>query len=1768
MNNCELIASVAVSYIKERLDNEKEGAIRFCMVGLKPLLVSAVAKSVLNDENLKNLVTIKIPPAFCEDVTLPDFIQSDESITYWRNWRLPKDRRAVLCAAGQSEFQENYNSIEKITKIESDSLRSEYDKWINAVGLDQNAIDQGDRATLKVALKSANITHAAETILVYADFVLSIAKSIHKGAPLFRAVDYSLPSLRLPRNSGAFERIPRTKRSNSSEWNKIFQRLHNQVRPLLIRTNERGEPITDQLKSNFAEMDKQDISDEDKEIIKGFLEAYLNPDNWVECQEKLVRMNWPTISEIFDGAVRTRPVPLGKETRQFFEDEFSDALQDDEKDLLDSAFPKKPPDDLREFYESHKERLSQNKRLSVKWEKYVYKNPQTYTDILTSLIETAHNLRKQMGNNEGGELKLKVCIPKAEKKSFWSTKNAKVARYFAFRYRGLAKMFPSNVELDFGKLSYFYFPDASDNELKKIEYKSKDACTIKLEATMEDLKSGSKIKQIFFWEMPVNSIATALPDDMIDIANGGKGDSLLATANVTQQSISAKGSIQKIDLKDINTLRDAYNSNDGRLVSPNDPASNLYNGISMSLNDLREYLKSAQIDAIDQALKKFHSEYTAAIRDWISADGRGIGSAWFEKQAYAFGDLAGHLLQHANNGQARKKLWKDILRIGIANVASDNPVAIVAPWHPLKLAEINIKARECANLLQQLLQADNSVVERADLLIEQTKLDFSKNYYPEVCVGYHRSQPQLLASSKTSFDYSLHELPISDASGNAGFDANPVDAAKAFGEISERYLKLLPHERSNFSLVLYNSESKALPSSLVSELSEKVEKESGLRCDLLLAHSAPKQMRLIYEQQNALVGDDSSSVMASETARNFLSRLRVGFLDTELIDSQDGSVKLTDIVALQDVISRNAKVVWKKAPGGCSGRSFLESYPAKWSKRRPVARAETSVSSYLASPYQPKAGQYYLNALYGMLLGDNASPGDFIPAREIDFEQGDIANIFEKAHKAGEWVINFDELVERRLLKNSGVQVIRHIRQRGADRNIVISTTSSSRILRALLRDRVRNIDPNIFVDCDQEERILKKLIDRANQLSGQIVIRAARHGHYANELLGVVLSMHEIEKRLENQHGSIGWYFLDDFSSWFGQEEGKIADIMALSPIIGAGGERRLLVYITEAKYVNSQGYKNHARTSAKQLVETVIRIDRALDQAIERIDRNVWLHRLGDFMLEGMEPFDEDGWDLYKWSDAIRKDEIDIEIHGYSHVFVHSDDGPVDAHDYEDLAGVRRCQQKIFDKADTALALKEWIKSSYLKTEVLANKSNEVICEKEVIKSDGDIAALGKTLPEEECEGREDEKHPVDEERHFLAQSGTGEPVVMEDPPQRNKWPSEQLVHWMNNKKSFEGDDPEAGQWLDEKIRVLRRALRGYDMTAEVMGTPRLTPNTALVRLRGSNNLTVQKVERRREELLTSHAIEVTNVIAAPMEVIIMIRRPKRTILRLPDIWRKRDLPDTAPFSNTSLLLGAREEDGQILYLNVESNFAGFQQHGPHTLIAGETGSGKGILVQLLLLDICATNSPENARIKMIDPKAGTDFPWLRKMPHLDGNLITDQGEAVTALEELVEEMERRNSLLAESGVTKLSQYNQKVSKEQVLPRVWLFHDELADWMMIKEYRDAIELNASRLGVKARAAGINLILVTQRPDKDALPMQLRANLTNRLVLKVADKRNSLLALDETGAERLLGKGHLAAKLSGEGKVMLAQVPFIEEGEIFELAGLIQRAWESQNLH
>ena len=218
----------------------------------------------------------------------------------------------------------------------------------------------------------------------------------------------------------------------------------------------------------------------------------------------------------------------------------------------------------------------------------------------------------------------------------------------------------------------------------------------------------------------------------------------------------------------------------------------------------------------------------------------------------------------------------------------------------------------------------------------------------------------------------------------------------------------------------------------------------------------------------------------------------------------------------------------------------------------------------------------------------------------------------------------------------------------------------------------------------------------------------------------------------------------------------------------------------------------------------------------------------------------------------------------------------------------------------------------------------------------------------------------------------------------------------------------------------------------------------------------------------------------------------RPQRQTVVLWDVWARRELNRNAAGLNTSFVVGLRELDGEILYLNLGSAFGGAQQHEPHTLVAGAT-DGKSVLIQGLILDIAATNSSALVQIILIDPKMGVDYAAVERSPDIPGGIIIDQTRAKDELERLVGEMDRRYELFRAQGVRDLRAFNVAAAPANRLPMLFLVHDEFAEWMLTDDYKEAVAANVQQLGVKARAAGIHLIFAAQRPDVNVMPMQLR---------------------------------------------------------------------------
>lgn len=379
----------------------------------------------------------------------------------------------------------------------------------------------------------------------------------------------------------------------------------------------------------------------------------------------------------------------------------------------------------------------------------------------------------------------------------------------------------------------------------------------------------------------------------------------------------------------------------------------------------------------------------------------------------------------------------------------------------------------------------------------------------------------------------------------------------------------------------------------------------------------------------------------------------------------------------------------------------------------------------------------------------------------------------------------------------------------------------------------------------------------------------------------------------------------------------------------------------------------------------------------------------------------------------------------------------------------------------------------------------------------------------------------------------------------------PANGLLEFLAKRARALASSKEEGlDWLKSVEGKLRSAFINRQMPFQPAEgfEPILTPNAGIFRVKGRDNLTVSIIEAKSTEIYTTEGIRILAVNPEPGRLRITVARPKRELLHTEAVLYDFMLNHADDAAHERLLVGIKEEDGKPLLLDP------FAQ--PHSLVAGSTGSGKSVLMQNMILCIAASRTPEESLIFLIDPKYGVDYMALQGLPHIQkgsGGIIDTQEAALECLEEAVEEMERRLRLMKEAsieygvGIANILAYRKITGKS--LPTWWMIHDEFADWMQIDEYRSAIPSVVNRLGIKARAAGIFLIFGAQRPDKDVLPMQLRAQLMNRLVLKVDGPGTSNIALEDktSAAERLLGKGHMLAKLLDPPEPVFTQVPFID---------------------
>ncbi len=359
-----------------------------------------------------------------------------------------------------------------------------------------------------------------------------------------------------------------------------------------------------------------------------------------------------------------------------------------------------------------------------------------------------------------------------------------------------------------------------------------------------------------------------------------------------------------------------------------------------------------------------------------------------------------------------------------------------------------------------------------------------------------------------------------------------------------------------------------------------------------------------------------------------------------------------------------------------------------------------------------------------------------------------------------------------------------------------------------------------------------------------------------------------------------------------------------------------------------------------------------------------------------------------------------------------------------------------------------------------------------------------------------------------------------------------------------------------LQMQSRLLEKKLSDFDVSGKVVAVSP-GPVVAMYEFEPAPGIKINKVVNLADDLALALRAESIRIVAPiPGKGVIGIEIPnaERDIVRLKDIIASEAFERQK--SKLTLALGK-----DIMGNPLTTDLARM----PHLLIAGATGSGKSVGLNAMICSILYKATPDDVKLILIDPKR-IELSIYEGIPHLIVPVVTDAKKATRALHWAVQEMERRYALMAEKGVRNIYRFNQKSVKEQgvakdntrsedsgvseeKLPLVLIVIDELADLMLVAS-RD-VELALTRLAQMARAAGIHLLIATQRPSVDVLTGIIKANFPTRLSFQVSSRTDSRTILDANGAENLLGNGDMLLLPPGTAKLQRIHGAYVSESEI-----------------
>ena len=453
-----------------------------------------------------------------------------------------------------------------------------------------------------------------------------------------------------------------------------------------------------------------------------------------------------------------------------------------------------------------------------------------------------------------------------------------------------------------------------------------------------------------------------------------------------------------------------------------------------------------------------------------------------------------------------------------------------------------------------------------------------------------------------------------------------------------------------------------------------------------------------------------------------------------------------------------------------------------------------------------------------------------------------------------------------------------------------------------------------------------------------------------------------------------------------------------------------------------------------------------------------------------------------------------------------------------------------RIVESGDERKGLKKYDHSND-DLEPLTKQSKKKMMEaKEEMQPD----VIDSNLFKEVEEQKEDKKKAVLQLEHS---------VVVED--EHYEYPPVELLS-KPSKKTLKG----GAKLLTDTATRLQKTLYSFGVSAKVENVS-VGPAITRYELKPAEGVRVSKIANLADDIalnLAAETIRIEAPIPGKQAVGIEVPNKEKEVVHFREIIESKEFKENK--SKLTVGLG-KDVAGNVQLADIAKM--------PHVLIAGSTGSGKSVCINTIITSIIYNAKPSEVKFVMVDPKV-VELSVYNGIPHLLIPVVTDPKKAAGALAWAVQEMDDRYNKFAEKGVRDLKGYNKAIEKENELgklPQIVIIIDELADLMMVA--KNDVEDAICRLAQKARAAGMHLVIATQRPSVDVITGLIKANVPSRIAFAVSSQVDSRTILDCVGAEKLLGKGDMLFFPSGAPKPSRVQGAFVSDDEVEKIVSFIK---------